>query len=150
VTPGRFIVALLVGLALIDSAGPQITRHSPPAIAWLWLGGALLLVGWLALVLWHRRRLVELRKQWLVSEDWLEIPGWSRDSRWACPRCGAECPSLSYAEQHLDPLTSPCAALQQHIEQVTPEVKATVPGAGWPAGIVGDDDSGREAGDDAA
>jgi hypothetical protein len=142
VTVGRFVVAVLVGLALIDAAGPQITRRSPPQIAWLWLAIALALIVGLALALWHRRRLAELRKHWLISEDWEKVPTWSHDDFWACPRCGTMCPSIAWAELHMDPETSPCAAFQQHLEQVTPEVKAAVPGAGWPAGITGDDTEG--------
>jgi hypothetical protein len=150
VTVGRFITAVLVGLVLIDMTGPAITRHKPGPALELWLGAAVLLVGTLALLLWHRRRMFELRKQYLLSDDWEKVPPWARDDFWACPRCGNICPSVDAAERHLDPETSPCAALQAHREALESSdherreaainriAAAARPGAGWPAGVVGD------------
>jgi hypothetical protein len=139
---GRFVVAVLVGLVLIDMTGPAITRHKPSPALYFWLAAAVLLVGALFLLLWHRRRMTELRKEWLLSDDWTKVPTWSRNDFWACPRCGTVCPSIAAAEQHLDVETSPCAALRDHRDRLDAEgaqrkEKDRI-GAGWPAGIVGE------------
>ena len=82
----------------------------------LWIGAVMLVLGWAALWLYHRRKLAELR-----DLEAGQLGGWRQlhpPSRWpkACRSCGATAHDWRSVRAHGDPESSACAAHQARLE----------------------------------
>lgn len=87
----------------------------------LWVGLIALLLGWVALALYHRRKLAELHDLEAGT-----LGGWRRihaHTNWpkACRFCGAVAHDWRSVRTHTDPDSSACAAYLGHLEAVERE-----------------------------
>jgi len=127
---GLFVI-VLVGRSALDAA------HA----GWPLVTLAAVVLTWVALLLWHRRRMHELHELHLVTVGrWRNVHlhhPWPK----ACRDCGQEVGNWRSARDHDEPDTSPCARYLFHRDALErrPAEAVSPPADSWEADVIEDE-----------